>query len=944
MPRRTSIVVALLSACAGLSLAGQTTLTLQEQLEHALVAFESGDYASCYRQCEAMELDYGGEPEFLADSFQQMILPVRGYAALMLGQPTDARACFEQLLTRHSPKRGLLAFALYNRAIAELQTRALEAAAESFSQFQQLFPGTNEAALALLQEANLRFEIGELQQAETLLDTFYASDAQANLRMQARLRALQIAGESKSVERARAILFETRWNITAMPDIAILSFAALEVGDLLLEEEHYGDAVRAYRLTLPRPVLIEKQRERLQTLEAKLAQDMRFASSIWKSYYRQLAERLKNQLVQLETMADYTPGLYLRSGQAYLLGQRYREAIILFRTVADSEDFEADIRAEAHYRWILALSEAGKWAAARDTARLFLQKHPGHRLANDAIFLMARAHQLEGQYADAIEILDDLIDHFPDDPHMPRWYFARGYNSCALEDYPSARQSFDTALNRFPESNLVKQIRLWRGLSFFFERNYPKSLEDLNALKAESSQHPLYPEILYRTANVYYAQRDYDNALRTIETLVTDFPDHHRTAEAQVLRGDALMGLGDLDRAVLAFGTIPPDDTKLFDYAVFQTAKIRKAQENYNSLREHLQAYIDREDSSERPRVSEALYWIGWSLQQEDRGAEAFPLFEEALKRFGNDPKAQAVGSILAAYSDLYRRVNAADSRLPDFENWLRDTTAKSLEDGQLTWFARLTCFNAERQRKNSEDSGADAILLSINRFVPLDQQDAETLAAVGLALIRQGYLMAEDYCEQLLVEYPDHFERGTAYFGKARLAADAGRLEEARRWLNRFVQETSTHPLTGEAHLLAGDILTRLGLFTDAREALEEMLRLKSLRGRPHARALAGLARIETALDNPARAIPFWQRIYTLYRAYPEIVAEAYWESALLFEAIDDLPAARNTLAELLNDPRLAVFENHEPAREKLTELEDRLLAQEKLTQPAAQDIQAIP
>ena len=926
-----------------LPLFGQTVLTLQEQVEHALDLFGKGEYSACYRQFETMELDFGTEPEFLSRNFQKMILPVRGYASLMADQPTAAIIYFEKLLSEYNPERGLLAFVLYNKAIAQSQACALATAAQSFNQFQQMFPGTNEAALALLQEANLRFEVGEVRQAEELLDTFYASDASETLRMQARLRALQIAGETQSVERARKLLFETDWNVAAMPDIAILSFAALDIGDLLLEEGHCEEAVRAYRLTLPHSVLIQKQRERLQTVEARLAQNKLFASSIWKSYYQQLIARLKDQLELLETMEDYTPGLYLRSGQAYLLGQRYREATILFRTVANSNDFESEIRAEAHYRWILALSEADKWQDARDTAQLFLKEHPGHTLANDALFLVARAYQLEGRYAEAIEVLDDLIDNFADDPQAPRWYFTRGYNFCALENYVAARESFDIALKDFPESNLVEQTKLWRGLSFFFERNYSESLNILAALQKESHEHPLYPEILFRIANVHYAQRNYKKALRTIEILVSDFSDHHRAPEAHALRGDTFMGMGELERAVDAFKQVPPDATKLFDYAVFQTTKIYKAMERYDLLREHLQAYIDREDSEERPRVSEALYWIGWSLQQEDRGADAFPLFENALNRFGNNHRAQAVSSILSAYADLYRRVSQSDSKLSGFDAWLQDSIAKSLEDGHLTWFARLTRFNAERQRKKLGDHRADATLLSINRFVPLDQQDAETLAAVGLVLIRCGYLSADDYCEQLLVEHPDHFERATAYFGKARLAADAGHLEKARRWLSRFLQETPTHPLTADVRLLTADIFKRQGLYADAREILEEILQLKSLRGRPHARALAGLARLETELENHERAIPYWQRIYALYRAYPEIVVEAYWESALLFEAIDDLSAARNTLVELIEDSRLKDFETYQHAQEKLSELEDRLLAQNKLA-AQTQNIETSP
>jgi len=130
--------------------------------------------------------------------------------------------------------------------------------------------------------------------------------------------------------------------------------------------------------------------------------------------------------------------------------------------------------------------------------------------------------------------------------------------------------------------------------------------------------------------------------------------------------------------------------------------------------------------------------------------------------------------------------------------------------------------------------------------------------------------------------------------------------------------------------------VLRRQGLYQAAADGLNEILQLKGMRGRPHAQALAGLARIETDQENPKRAIPYWQRIYTLYRAYPELLAEAYWESAQLFEQIDDPIAAHNTVLEMLRDERLRGFEAYKEAEAKLPSLETasterRALAQQK-------------
>jgi tetratricopeptide (TPR) repeat protein len=419
-----------------------------------------------------------------------------------------------------------------------------------------------------------------------------------------------------------------------------------------------------------------------------------------------------------------------------------------------------------------------------------------------------------------------------------------------------------------------------------------------------------------------------------INFMIDRYPDHTRYGESLALKGDIFMGLGELPAAAVAFKEVPPDEPRIFDYAVFQASKIYKALERYDLMREHLQSYVDRPDANERPRVSEALYWIGWSLQQEDREEEAFPIYEDALARFGNDPKARAVSSILQAYSDLFKR---SDSAEVSFDTWLQETSEKSLAEEKLTWFARLTLYTAHRQRRAIDDATADATLLSIHRLVPIDQQSPEALAKVGIVLVERGFESSDDYFEELLNEYPTRFERACAYYGKAYLAAKNQRLDEARRWLIQFLEETPTHALAADARLLAADVLTRQGVYQAARDALNEILQIKEMRGKSHARALAGLARIEMEEDNAKRAIPYWQRVYTLYRAYPELMAEAYWESAQLFEEIDDPIAARNTVAEMLRDERLKALPQYQSAEAALPRLEALAQARSAIAEQAA-------
>ena len=106
---------------------------------------------------------------------------------------------------------------------------------------------------------------------------------------------------------------------------------------------------------------------------------------------------------------------------------------------------------------------------------------------------------------------------------------------------------------------------------------------------------------------------------------------------------------------------------------------------------------------------------------------------------------------------------------------------------------------------------------------------------------------------------------------------------------------------LAADAAILEGEILLRTGRPQSAIENMEDLLRIKSARGRPHARALTLIAQARIQLGELEKAIAYYQRVYSLYQAYPDLVALSYVESALIFEELGDLEAALSTLVEML-------------------------------------------
>lgn len=894
-------------------------MRMQDALAQATLAFQSGNYEQALQFFETLDTTFGREPELQKPGVQRILLPARGYSEFAVGNYESAIGHFSSFLEQFPEKGNVHAFVLYTLAQAHQLDGGNEEATQRLSQFIASYPESPESSLAALQQADILFRSGQTEEALALSERLYASDRSQSLRTQARLRALQVLVDEQRFAEAFALIRDTRWKIETMPELAVLAFAALQTGDQLMADNQPGDALRCYRLVPPYQTLLARQKAQLtrarQIVDYRSRNDRSAMAMAWIEYYRQLAARLEAQLQALEEMEDYTPGFLLRYGQAFLRSGRPWESILLSRTLASDESLPASIREQAHYQWILANYSLEDWEETFRVAQEFGVQFPDSELAPETLYLVAQAYQEQRKFRSAIDLYTELLELYPTHDLAARWLFTRGFNLSMIEQYEEARADFERFRTTFPEHPLGIQAQLWHALSHHFEGNYDEALAELEPLAAASEGHHLHPEIRYRIATATYGNKDYEGARQLIEDYLEEFPMHQRAPEAVVLRGDILMGLGELIAASSAFAQVTPEAGGLFPYAIFQRGKIFKALERYDLMIEHYEEYITRDDLDAKPRFGEALYWLGWALLQSGEPEAALERFDEVIETTGNDPTATEIQPLLASLEtmrrDLLKDPDALDFSHPvieteSFDAWIDNAILTALEQERLTWFSRLKYFQAIRERARGDEEMARTILQEIDEKVPLGELDPEVIGQVGLIYSDMGFEYAEDYFDYILENYPDHPARAEAWFGLAQLLFEEEKLEEADDLLRKFEDQMPLHPLSVRVRILRGQLLTELADFEDAEVTFEEVLKLKQARGLPHAYALAGLAEMNEAKGDLKRAIPYWQRIYTLYRAYPDLVAEAYYRSAELFEEIGDPAAAYRSLEELLDDEGL--------------------------------------
>jgi tetratricopeptide (TPR) repeat protein len=788
------------------------------------------------------------------------------------------------------------------------------------------------------------FELGEQERGLAEMRWIWSSAASSDLRFRALLMGLQHLLASGEMEPAGELLLGTRWDVVDMPELAVLATAALRMGDYYLEQEQWELALRAFRWVPMYAVLVETQRRRLQQLELRLEQVGRreeASAAMWVSHYQGLLGQVRVQLQALEQGEDYTAGYLLRLGRAHLFHGNHVEAWVIFRTLALSIHPDTSTVEQAWFHWILASHEAEFWDEALELCQRFAADFPDSDLLPNAFFVLASTYREVGNLPRAQEVLTELIERFPGHADLANWHLSRGFHFTQLGANEAAIEDFDAVLEleRVVESLRVR-ARYLRAVTRSGMRQFEQAVDEFEALIQSYPEHWMLPDFHYRLGTVHYSMRDYEASENMLKQYLSEFPDHANAPEARVLLGDIAMGAGELDAALERFHGIGPEPAHVHQYAVFQIGKILRATERYEAMEAHFRQYLASELPMAQVRSGQALYELGWALARQGREAETLILYLDSLRRFGNEPESGEWLALLHSLETLKNRMPALDpaaqmhpdtSRLlvgfieaPTFLDWISSQANDASKAGWITLQARLALFEALRLRRNQQEDLARTALQAITLTTPMEAMDDVLLGEVGVALAEDGFSAAPAHLERLQQLHPRSPAKALAYYGLGIWEANREHWDRTVSWLQRFEKETPGHPRQFDGMLLKAKALAKLGKLEDAVETYNALLRLRTARGLPHVKALLGLASAYEDAGQAGMAIPYYQRIYTLYRAYLPQVAHSYHRSALLFVAIGSPEAAERTWQELIQQPDLQAYPEYGQAISELSRLKE--------------------
>ena len=873
--------------------------SLPDLLRTAHHATSRGDYPTAAAAFQSIRDNYNEEPEWTSGTLPKAMLPLASFASLQANQASAAISLISEYLDNYAPADAPEAFARYILAKAYQRAGESEKALLAYRELRERAPSPNLKSLAAIQEALLHETQAQGDQAIPLLEGVLLDPETApRAHVQARLHLARIALAKGDHATAADQLQQGSWSQAEMPELASLSFLALQSAEASLAAGQYHDALQSLRLVAPHGELIIKQGQKLAELEARFQQvapQLSPAQRIWTDFYQSIIASLRQQLTALEAAEPYDGALALRKALCLRHLQRPLESWILLAPLSASSD--ETLARPAHREWIDAAQGLEAWNASSTIAREYLRRYPDSPELANVLNKIGIALMEQERFAQAAASFLEAATRSTNPGEAASNHLLAGV--CLVQDkrIPDALPRFEQAASLAPNKLVAAQATLWIGICQFLASQYADSIATFETIAAKPDWAILAPEALYRKAASLYADTQHEESRAVLVDWLQSFPEHPRASEAHLLLGDIDYDSRRYLQAIESYLLVSIEETEL------RIQSVLKASDCYQALDKPEEAIPLLQAASQLKIPSSLIgdFYLSWgSLLDAERKRE---LLDQALQQHGNELDAAGM-------------VDIALERFENDEAHLESSLLAATRQQQATRAARLL-LAASRLSRDPTQAKVRTLRLA-SEFLP-ESLDPECLTAIGYALESIGSLQAKAYFERVLETYPSSSHIDDALCGLALVQADPDKALE----LFARVDWQLASPGNGQrGRQEEAQLLLQTGRHTLAQDRFESLIAGRNTPPSRKAQALYGLAATYLAQQRPQEAYTCYQRIFTLYRGEAELVAKSYLHCIEILSDNSEYEAARSVARELIDQTDLASMAAYSEAKMLLERL----------------------
>jgi len=881
-------------------------------IQRALLSYGKSSYQESEQLLDQFLTGYGKSAE--AQEYLETALRVMAFSLLQQQKFKPALPHIEEYLLHHPEGEAFTELSYWRGVILYLE-QDYKSAFQRLTQFAETYPNDQRLEQIQVMRGMSQLALGNLEEALRVLLSDREKYSEAY-----RARVLPIIVHCQlELQQWDSLISEIR-NFDPYADelseLSKINLLCIQAGTGLFELERYRDALGVLQKAWPQQRILARQENRLDGLKQKYRQ-AQASESPNTDEQLELEQRLAEVEADLERMRQmegYDTALRYRIARCFYSLQRYRESFLVFSLMV-KELPVSDLRMQANYQMLVALTKMERWQEAVDAATEFEQSFPDIPLIPNILYLQGESMMKLYQYQSSAEVFQAIVDRHPHFSEVERCHFLAGYCLLMVERHEDAVRHFTQHLQRWPTpgKGFHEQAVYWKAMAHYYGKNYPQSRE------AHAVYLKLYPDghyavdSEYRMAHARYGRKMFLEAYKELEAFIAVHQSDLLVDEARNLLGDCYFAMGEIDRGLAVYRTTTRRRGQHYDYAQFRVGKALKALEEYDEMREHFETFL--EERAESSRVTEALSQLAWLHRKDEQPEKAKDLYWDSIRNYGHDPEALAVEEMMQTLGKYYR-----GGRRPEYIQQLEQliaevSTTPTLTSRALWMQAQLTPATQEATR-----------LELLNRAAALvdpKQMSPTVLADVADSLRITGkWQQAEQFYRTLLFWYPRSLMKDRAYAGLGLLFQAQGKSDESLHYYELFERETVESPLWAEVLQSRAALYQEKGEHLKAVAELERILEIKSARGKPWVEALYQVGEIHLLQQQPKKAIPYFQRIYIMYGRWSDYVAKAYWQSGQAFEQLQMSEEAINTYREFTTNTHLIDMPEYQQAIDRLKEM----------------------
>ncbi|HOD12245.1 MAG TPA: tetratricopeptide repeat protein [Candidatus Omnitrophota bacterium] len=580
----------------------------------------------------------------------------------------QARNHYKKILDLH-PRSDYAPQAAYALAWIDFELNQFEEAEEKFKNFLINYPQHALAEDAAFRIGECKYNLTQYSKAVQSFQSYIQTFSRSNRLDQAHFYIAEsqyyLQEFQESIKSYGIVDRETKSDRTR-----ILSYIGIAWGHLRLKQ--FTEAQKAFeqaqKISDEKKIVMEEPLFGLATLYAE-SNDLEKALQTYQ------------KIVTDHPQSTRLHEALLGKANILYMNERYDDAIEIYKKVLSDPSkliTAASIIEKAGLGLAWTYLKNGNAPKAIETFQSVISSTTNKIIKVSALTQIADAYQDLGQFQQALNAYDTILQNYPDTPYTDYAQYRQGIALLKLERVNSAILSFQSLQKNFPQSRYLAEAGYYLGIAHFNKGDWLAAKECMTKFIRElPADHQLQPDAHYIMALCSQNLKEHDEAMKTFRKIERVYP-HDITLTQKVRFGIAknLYEKGAIADALKEF--------KLIQYKYPKTAVALQALlwlgEYYTQTRDFQNAILYYEqvinDYLSDPDRAEAIFALGDIFYKKGDYDKALTYFKQITPLHGQSIYAKAK----LAIADTFAQQLSPQVAVETYENIIKNSPEFSRE------------------------------------------------------------------------------------------------------------------------------------------------------------------------------------------------------------------------------------------------------------------------